>query len=346
MLASFAKRGSRAAPTRYHRGDLIPRRDCADVRAAGLRRNVHRRLTGRDFGWVLVIVTLWGFAFVPIKWGLVDVPPFMLAALRFLFAALPAALFVRKPALPWRTIAAYGFAIGVVQFGLLFLGMQLGMPAGLSSLVIQLQVFFTIGLAVAFTEDRLHRWNIAGALVALSGVVVLAAYKVAGGMAAPLVGFVLVVVGAFAWGVGNVIAKRARGADMFALVVWSSFVPPPILAAISWFVEGPAALHSVAGASALTWFSVVFLAWGATLFGFSGWNRLLQRYPSPLISPFALLIPVSGLASGALFLGERLSAMQAAGVALVFTGLVINVYGPAIWARWRIASRARRPRPR
>ena len=307
---------------------------------------MRRRLTGSDFGWVLVIVTLWGFAFVPIKWALVDVPPFLLAALRFLFAALPAALFVPRPALPWRTIAAYGLAIGVVQYGLLFLGMQLGMPAGLSSLVIQLQVFVTIGLAVAFTEDRLHRWNIAGALIAVSGVIVLAAYKMADGRGAPLVGFVLVVMAAFAWGAGNVIAKRAKGADMFALVVWSSFIPPPILAAISWPVEGRAAFEALASASALTWFSVLFLAWGATLFGFSGWNRLLQRYPSPLISPFALLIPVSGLASGALLLGERLSAMQVAGAALVFAGLVINVYGPAIWARWRIASRARRRRLR
>ena len=307
---------------------------------------MRRRLTGSDFGWVLVIVTLWGFAFVPIKWALVDVPPFLLAALRFLFAALPAALFVPRPALPWRTIAAYGLAIGVVQYGLLFLGMQLGMPAGLSSLVIQLQVFVTIGLAVAFTEDRLHRWNIAGALIAVSGVIVLAAYKMADGRGAPLVGFVLVVMAAFAWGAGNVIAKRAKGADMFALVVWSSFIPPPILAAISWLVEGRAAFEALTSASALTWFSVLFLAWGATLFGFSGWNRLLQRYPSPLISPFALLIPVSGLASGALLLGERLSGMQVAGVALVFAGLVINVYGPAIWARWRIASRARRRRLR
>lgn len=305
-----------------------------------------RRLTRGDFGLVLVIVTLWGFAFVPIKWALADVPPFMLAALRFLFAAVPAAFIVSRPRLPWRTVAAYGIAIGVVQFGLLFLGMHLGMPAGLSSLVIQLQVFFTIALAVAFAGDRLHRWNVAGALVAIVGVVVLAAYKVAGGLSAPLAGFLLVVVAAFSWGVGNVIAKQAKGADMFALVVWSSFVPPPILAVVSYVVEGPQAFEAVANASLSSWLSILFLAWGATLFGFSSWNRLLQRYPSPLISPFALLIPVSGLASGALLLGERLSPAQAAGVLLVFAGLTINVYGPAIWARWRIGVRARRRRAR
>ena len=111
-------------------------------------------LAPRDFALTLAVVALWGFAFVPIKWALADVPPFMLAAMRFLFAALPAVFFVARPAMPWRPVAAYGVAIGVLQFGLLFLGMHLGMPAGLSSLVIQLQVFFTIALSMWLFHER------------------------------------------------------------------------------------------------------------------------------------------------------------------------------------------------
>jgi O-acetylserine/cysteine efflux transporter len=53
----------------------------------------------------------------------------------------------------------------------------------------------------------------------------------------------------------------------------------------------------------------------------------MHRYPTGLISPFALLIPVSGLVSGALFLGESLAALQIAGALLVFAGLAVNVYG-------------------
>jgi O-acetylserine/cysteine efflux transporter len=300
-------------------------------------------LSARDLALTVVIVTLWGFAFVPIKWALVEVPPFMLAALRFLFAAIPAVLLVAPPAMPWRVVAAYGFAIGVVQYGLMFLGMQLGMPAGLSSLVMQLQVYFTIALAVAFAGDRMHRWNVIGALVALAGVGVLGAAKMAGGASASFVGFLLLIVAAFAWGAGNVIAKLASGADMFALVVWSSLLPPPVLALVSWLTEGGSgAFRALAEASWTTWLAILFLSWGATLFGFSVWNRLLHRYPAPLITPFALLIPVAGLASGALFLGERFSALQVAGIVLVFAGLAINVYGQALWAQWRIATRARR----
>jgi O-acetylserine/cysteine efflux transporter len=87
-------------------------------------------------------------------------------------------------------------------------------------------------------------------------------------------------------------------------------------------------------ASALTWGCALFMAYIATLFGFASWARLLHRYPTGLVAPFALLIPVSGLASGALFLGESLAPMQAAGAALVFAGLVVNVYGARLRAQW------------
>ena len=306
---------------------------------------MHVHLAPRDLALVVVIVTLWGFAFVPIKWALAEVPPLMLAALRFLFAAIPAVFIVAPPSMRASIVVAYGIFIGVLQYGLMFLGMKLGMPAGLSSLVMQLQVYFTIGLAVAFAGDRMHRWNIVGALVALGGVALLGLAKLDAGASGTLAGFALLIVAAFAWGAGNVIAKRAAGVDMVSLVVWSSLVAPPFLALASYATEGGAdALRAVAAASWVTWATVVFLAWGATLFAFSVWNRMLHRYPAALISPFALLIPVSGLASGALFLGERLTAMQAAGVALVFAGLAVNVYGAALWARWRFAADARRTR--
>lgn len=293
-------------------------------------------LAPRDLVLVLAVVTLWGFSFVPIRWGLESIPPFMLAAVRFLLAAVPAIFLVAPPAMAWQRVVMYGFAIGVLQFGLLFLSIDLGLPAGLASLVVQLQAFFTIGLAVAFAGDRLHRWNMAGAMIALAGVVILVFHAVSAKGGAPLVAFVLAVAAAAAWGGGNLIAKQAQGADMFAMVVWSSLVPPPLLALVSWMSEGGNdALLAVATAPWKAWLSVLFMAWIATLFGFSAWSRLLQRYPSPLISPFALLVPVSGLVSGAVFLGERLTLLQFAGVGVVFAGLAINVYGPRLrgWVR-------------
>ena len=296
------------------------------------------RLAPRDLALILVVVALWGFSFVPIKVGLREVPPLALVALRFFFAAVPLVFFIPRPRMPWRVVVAYGLAIGVFQFGLLFLGMSLGMPAGLSSIVIQVQVFFTIGLGVTVLGDRLHAHNAIGAVVAGIGVALLALHKVSGGATSTQIGLVLVLIAAFAWAAGNIVAKHAAGeheADMFALVVWSSLVPPLPLAAISYVLEGGrAVIHAVMTASALMWGCALFMAYVATLFGFASWARLMHRYPTALVAPFSLLIPVSGLASGALFLGESLAPMQAVGAAFVFVGLLVNVYGAQLARGW------------
>ena len=298
---------------------------------------VESRLAPRDLALILVVVVLWGFSFVPIKVALRDAPPFALVALRFFFAAVPLVFVVPRPRLPVSTIVAYGLAIGVFQFGLLFLGMNLGMPAGLSSIVIQVQVFFTIGLGVAFLGDRLRRENVLGAVVATLGVIVLAAYKIRGGATSTFVGLLAVLIAALAWAIGNIVAKRAaqrHAPDMFALVMWSSLVPPLPLFVVSYAFEGGAGVfRTIAHASLLTWACVLFMSYAATLFGFASWARLLHRYPTALVSPFALLIPVSGLASGALFLGETLAPLQAVGVGLVLAGLVVNVYGGQVRRR-------------
>jgi len=293
---------------------------------------VKAALTPRDLALLLLVVALWGFAFVPIKVALETVPPFALAGLRFVFAALPAVFFVRRPRVPLRALVGYGVAIGVCQFGLLFLGMRLGMPAGLSSLVIQTQVFFTMALGAWWMHDRLRSYNIAGALVASAGMALLGMYKVSSeGASSTFAGFLLVIAAAVGWAIGNIMAKRmmhGRDDEMLGLVVWSSLVPPLPLALLSYAFEGgPAAVHAVVHMDALSWGCVLLLSYGATLFGYVTWNRLLHRYPTPLVSPFGLLIPVSGLASGALLAGERLAPLQLAGAALVLAGLAWNVYG-------------------
>jgi O-acetylserine/cysteine efflux transporter len=297
------------------------------------------RLSARDLALTLAVVTLWGFSFVAIKVGLRELPPFALAGLRFFLAAVPLVFFVSRPRMPWRFIVAYGFAIGVLQFGLLFLGMKLGMPAGLSSVVILVQVFFTVGLAIVFLGDELRGEDVLGAVVATLGVVLLGVYKLMAGETSTLIGFLLVIAAALAWAIGNVVAKHAATeyhADTFALVVWSSLVPPLPLALLSFVFEGgPGVLTAIASAGAVTWGCVLFLAWGATLFGFASWARLLHRYPTARISPFGLLIPVSGLANGAILLGEALAPLQIAGVALVLLGLAENVFGSQLrgWLR-------------
>lgn len=279
----------------------------------------------------LAIAFVWGVSFVAIRWGVDEVAPLLLTALRYVFAALPAVFFIKRPKVDWRVLLGYGLAIGVGQFGLLFIAIKLGMPAGLSSLVIQLQVFFTIFLAFLVFGERPNGWQLGGAGIAFVGIGVIALERLEGAALMPLI---FTIVAAVCWGLGNMASKKAGRVDMLSFVVWSALVPPIPLFVASLVLEGPGAIP--AALEAITWRgigSIAFMSYIATIFGFGMWAWLLSRYPASQVAPFALFVPVAGIASAALFLGEQVSSIEVIGSVLVFAGLLVNVFGPRLRAR-------------
>ena len=285
----------------------------------------------RDIVLALAVATVWGLSFIAIRWGVDEVSPLLLTALRYTFAALPAVLFVRPPKADLRIVVAYGFAIGIGQFGLLFLSIKLGMPAGLSSLVIQLQVFFTIFLAFLIFGERPNLSQIVGALVAFAGIGVIAVERIEGAALLPLV---LTIVAAVFWGFGNIAGKKAGRVDMLSFVTWSALVPPIPLTLAAVALDGPGIFADAV--ASITWRgigSIAFMSYAATLFGFGAWAWLLSRYPASQVTPFALFIPVVGIVSGALLLGEHITMLEIAGGVLVLAGLAVNVFGPRLLAR-------------
>jgi O-acetylserine/cysteine efflux transporter len=282
-------------------------------------------MSPRDLLLALVVVVAWGVNFVVIKVGLHGVPPMLLGALRFALAAVPAVFFVKRPQMPWRWLFAYGATISLGQFAFLFSAMYVGMPAGLASLVLQAQAFFTLILAALFLRERFGVPNVAGLLIAAGGLAVIG---MQGGHAMTFAGFVLTLCAACSWALGNIVTKKVGKVDLVGLVVWGSLVPPLPFFALSYLFEGPqrivAALSNI---SAMSIFAIVYLAFIATLIGYGLWSRLLSRYPASQVAPFSLLVPIVGLASASLFLDEQLSAAQIAGALLVMVGLAVNVFG-------------------
>ncbi|GAA1272723.1 EamA family transporter [Saccharothrix xinjiangensis] len=273
----------------------------------------------RHVALAVLVATIWGVNFVVIKVGLRDFPPLFFSALRFLAAAVPALLFVGPPKVAWRWVVAVALALGVTKFGLVFLGMAAGMPAGLSSLVLQSQVFFTVLFAALLLRERPRPAQLAGMAVAASGIVVIALDYGVGG---PLSAFLLVVLGAVAWGLANVATRRAQPPDQLNFIVWVSAVAVPPLLGLSLVFEGAAA--DLAALRALSWTgvgAVLFVAWVSTLLGFGLWNLLLRRYEASAVVPFALLVPVAGMLSGWLLLGETTTATRLAGAGLVVLGM-------------------------
>lgn len=281
-----------------------------------------------DILLALVVVLIWGFNFVVIKIGLQGLPPILFTALRFACAALPMVFFVRRPAVPLRLLAGYAAFQFALQFTLLFSGMKFGLPPGLASLVIQLQAFFTIGLAVLVLGERPKLPQIAGAVIAFGGMVVVAIHLEA---RATLVGFLMVIAAGFSWGVGNIFTKRIGKVDALALVVWGSLLATPPLLVASFALEGTAA---IAGAlRQMNWLSagaVLFQAYPTTILGFGIWSMLMRKYPTATVAPFTLLVPVAGMLSAAWVLDEPLQWWKIAAGMLVLTGLALNQFGGRI----------------
>ncbi|HZW22227.1 EamA family transporter [Noviherbaspirillum sp.] len=281
-----------------------------------------------DILLALIVVLIWGFNFVVIKLGLQGLPPILFTALRFACAALPMVFFVRRPAVPFRLLAGYAAFQFALQFTLLFSGMQAGFPPGLASLVVQLQAFFTIGLAVVVLGERPQWSQIAGALIAFGGMGLVAMHLEA---RATVLGFLMVIAAGFSWGVGNIFTKRIGKVDALALVVWGSLLAAPPLLLASLAIEGPAAI--VAALQGMSWLSagaILFQAYPTTILGFGIWAILLRKYPTATVAPFTLLVPVAGMVSAAWVLGEPLQWWKVGAGALVLSGLALNQFGPRV----------------
>lgn len=285
----------------------------------------------RHFLLALAVVAVWGVNFVVIKFALGALPPILMAALRFGLVLLPGLFFFARPAVPLGNLALYGLLIGAGQFGLLYVAMNGHISPGLASLVIQVQVFFTVGLAMRISGERVRGFQWFALLLAAGGIAVIMLHT--DGSTTPL-GLFLVLLAALAWAGGNIAAKQGAPANILAYVVWSSAFAVPPLIALSLAVEGwgtiAAALQT---ADASAWAAVAWQAWGNSLFGYAAWGWLLARHPAATITPMAMLVPVFGMGASALWLDESLPHWKLVAAALVMAGLALNL----LWPRLRAA---------
>ncbi|HWK66775.1 MAG TPA: EamA family transporter [Rhizobiaceae bacterium] len=279
----------------------------------------------------LTVVLIWGVNFAIIKLGLRQVSPLTLGVSRFVLAAFPWVFFFKRPDVPMRLIVLYGLLIFAMQFGFLFTGMKIGMSAGLSSLILQLQVFFTIGLSVVLLGERPTPWQLGGALLAFSGVAFVGLH-VGGDLT--LAGLALVIAAAASWGGGNIVSKRisqqATSANVLGLVAWGSVFALPPLLFVSLLLDRAGLVASVRQLDWVSVGSIAYIVYLSTLFGFAAWNSLLARYPVSTVAPFTLLVPVFGFLGSAVLLGEPLQDWKLLASSLVIAGLCINLFGPRL----------------
>ena len=292
-------------------------------------------MTRKDGSLALLVVVVWGLNFVVIKLGLHNMPPLMLAGLRFMLVAFPALLFVARPAIPLRLLLGYGLTISFGQFAFLFCAIGLGMPAGLASLVLQAQAFFTIILG-AFVFGERFTGQAAGGDRAGD----LRRAGAGGGEprrgACPTGGFMLTLAAALSWACGNIFNKNhvlATRPPIISLVVWSALIPVLPFMFASWLIDGPQLmLASLRQIDMLTVLSLLYLAFIATLVGYGIWGSLLGRYETWRVAPLSLLVPVVGMGQRCAAAGgdaERTAACRGGAD-----------HGRALYQRFRSASGA------
>ena len=284
------------------------------------------------------VVAVWGTNFVVIAIGLREFPPFLFATLRFFFSALPWLIFLPKPEVRWRWLMLYGVFLGAGQFGLLFYAMRSDIAPGLASLVVQTQVFFTIGLSVLLFKERVALSVIVGTLLAAGGLAVIALHL---DQTVTTTGISAVIAAAFFWACANVVVKKAsleskQPFRMLNFIVWASVFAVPPLLALSLILEGAqVGWEALNAARTNAWLALAWQVAGNALFGFSAWSWLLTRYDAAVISPYALLIPVFGVGSSVLLLNEPLPAWKVAAITMVLAGITVVSMWPHL-VRFRV----------
>ena len=297
-------------------------------------KQLHPGLPASHLLLALAIVAVWGTNFVVIKISLDSFPPFFFAALRYIFALLPVVFFMPKPKVSWVNLCIYGLATGVGQFGVMYFAIDGRISPGLASLLIQTQVFFTIGFAMFFAKEGLRLYQAVAVAVAMTGLVIIALHTDA---TTTFLGLALVVFAGLSWGIANTVSRRAGAINMLSYVVWASAFSIPPLLIISLIVEGGAThLWEVTLAAPLgAWIGVLWQAWANTLFGYAAWGWLLSKHPAAVVAPAPLLVPIFGMGASAFFLGEALPSWKIIAAGLVIAGLVINLFWPALRERSR-----------
>jgi len=272
---------------------------------------------------VFAIVLIWGVNFVAVYIGLKSFPPFLLSALRFGLSALPWVFFMPRPKGSWKLIVYYGLFNFALQFGFIFTGIHLGISPGLASLVLQIQVFFSMGLAFLFFQDRPSIFKIAGSLISFIGIGIVG-YHVNGG--STFIGLILMLLAAFSWAAGNMFTKKIHSESPLALVVWGNLAAFPVMVLVSYFFEGPLVIQS--SLQNMSWpaiASVCYIVYFSTHIGYGAWGFLMKSYSTSVVVPFTLLVPVVGFMSSAIYLGEEIQSWKVLASLFILGGLIFGL---------------------
>ena len=272
------------------------------------------------------IVVLWGLNFVALKIAVLSLPPIFLAGLRFLLISIPWIFFVEKPKVSKKQFITLPITLGVLQYSLLYYGMSTGLSAGLSAVILQTQSFFTVIMSTILIKEKPRLNEILGLLIGALGVIIL---LINNNGDFKIESVLIILAAAISWGIANIQLKNLGNVNMVSFLIWISPFAAIVLFIISFILEYDLVLNiDFSNVEIKVFLSIFYTAYLSTVIGFTMWQYLLNKYKSVQITPYGLLVPVTGSIFGYIILSEVLEIYQIiAGIVIIIGLMVISLRG-------------------
>jgi len=270
----------------------------------------------------LAIMCLWGFNFSVIKLGADQINPILLTTLRFTFAVLPVIFFIKRPQVKLRYLVSYGVTFGVGVWGMMTSAITLGVSAGMAGVLMDLSLIASLFIGWLVLKETISVRQALGALLIMLGAGVSLSLQDG---SVPVMGLVLVLIGALSWSIIGLIVKLANTSQVFAFSVWGMLFAPLPLAVLAFITYGGEVFTDLPKQmNGSVWFSILFQAYPTTLLGYWLWNRLITQYPLSTVAPLTMLTPVFGLIGSMLFHGEVIDNTKLLACGLILIGFLIG----------------------
>ena len=267
------------------------------------------------------IVVLWGLNFVTLKIVVLSLPPIFLAGLRFFLISFPWIFFVPKPKVSNKQFFSLPITLGVLQYSLLYYGMSTGLSAGLSAVILQTQSFFTVIMSAFLIKEKPSLNEIIGLIIGILGVIILLTYNDGD---FKLEAIFIILAAAISLGVANIQLKNLGNINMVSFLIWISPLAAILLFIISFILEYDLLLKiDFWNIEIKVFLSIFYTAYISTVIGFTMWQYLLNKYKSIQITPYGLLVPVTGSIFGYIILNEVLEIYQIISGIIIIIGLMV-----------------------
>ena len=277
----------------------------------------------RDLILAISIPTLWGFGFTVTKLGMQELSPMLINGLRWGLTGLVLVWWFPIPRKYFAQIILISFIGCTVQYSLTYSGLNL-INASSAVLLIQTEVPFGVLVAYFYLKEKPKLKNLLGILIAFLGLLILAG---APSLEGKYIGILLLLSGTFTWSLGQVIAKNvSEKINGICLTAWIGVLSGPQLIIGSQFIEGDV-YNKILSASFETWIIVLYLGLMMNCLGYSAWYYVLGKYEVNKIMPIMLLIPVTGLITTIVLLGERPEINTYIGGLIIIFGVSLILLG-------------------